>query len=265
MEMSAEDLNALGRRLAAAEPSEADWRAYQAYRESFREPMAEVERAVSGFASAVDAVEIASRLKNIRSVIPKLARKRTALSEMQDIAGVRIVVPSLVETDEVLGWAHAELDLGWEKDYREQGVKHGYRALHLIVRTSFDQVVELQVRTRLQHEWANLSEALSHRYGIAVKSGRGPTELHQRLSVLSDFSRIVDLGVADRIRDEATLHRLFQIGEAGKLAGDLTGDINAEFAWRRIRDLIGEAESVYNLHGAVRGRIDRLAEWEESS
>lgn len=264
MEMSAEELNALGRRLAAGEPSEEDWRAYQSYRKSFREPMGEVERAVSAFGEEVDAVSVGSRLKNIRSVIPKIARKDAPLSEMQDIAGVRIVVPSLVETDRVLAWAYGGLDIGWEKDYREHGVKRGYRALHLIVRTSLDKVVELQVRTRIQHEWANLSEALSHRYGIAVKSGGGPAELHRRLSVLSGFGRVVDLGVADRVRDEAVLHRLFLLGEAGKLAGGLVGDINAEFAWRRIRDLIGEAGDVYNLHGAVRGRIDRLAEWEES-
>ena len=264
MEMSAEDLNALGRRLAAGEPGEQDWRAYQAYRESFREPMEEVQRAVFAFGAEVGAVEVASRLKNIRSVIPKLARKGAPLGKMQDIAGVRSVVPSLVEVDQVREWAYDELDIGWEKDYREHGVKAGYRALHLIVRASTDQPVELQVRTQIQHEWANLSEGLSHRFGIAVKSGGGPGELHRRLADLSDTCRTLDLGAADRVCSLESLRVLLLLGESGKLAGGLVGEINAEFAWRRIRDLIADAEAVYNLHGMVRSQMDQLAEWEES-
>ena len=225
--------------------------------------MEEVQRAVAKIAASVNAVQIGSRLKNIRSVIPKLARKGTALSEMQDIAGVRIVVPSLVETDAVLAWAYGELNLGWEKDYREKGVKRGYRALHLIVRTSFDQVVELQVRTGIQHEWANLSEALSHRYGIAVKSGGGPPELHARLADLSSFGREVDLRVADRVQNGEVLRRLFLLGERSELGRGALDAINSEFAWRRIRALTAQAEHVYNLHTAFRGRVERLAEWEE--
>ena len=49
---------------------------------------------------------------------------------------------------------------------------YGYRAVHIVVQQG-DKLVEIQVRTQIQHLWAQLSEKMSDAHGIAVKYGGG--------------------------------------------------------------------------------------------
>src|SRR6266704_1936073 len=68
------------------------------------------------------------------------AEKTIRLTQIQDIAGCRIVTPDIID--------------------RRDTPSHGYRAVHVIVRHS-GKLVEIQVRTALQHLWAELSEKLA--------------------------------------------------------------------------------------------------------
>lgn len=56
---------------------------------------------------------------------------------------------------------------------------HGYSALHLIIRISGIEhvesvVAELQIRTPLQHLWAELNEKIADRYGRGIRYGEPP-------------------------------------------------------------------------------------------
>lgn len=246
MEMSAEELNALGRRLAAEDPSEADLDAFHDYRDGFGEALDDLEAELWNIAPGVHALQIGTRLKNVTSVIPKLRRKRgVPLAEMQDIAGARIVVPSLVEVEEVRA-QFADERLMQTNDYRVDGVKHGYRALHLILRRPPDKVLELQIRTQVQNEWANTSEFLSHRFGLGVKSAGGPPEVHSALSGLSDRGRSVDLLRAERARigrGSAEMQREMEIGAA---APQVHLNDQAIFLRKRLDDLAKLSGRVYD-------------------
>lgn len=55
---------------------------------------------------------------------------------------------------------------------RRESPSHGYRAVHVIV-TIDEKLIELQVRTTLQHLWAELSEKLSDKVDPAIKYGGG--------------------------------------------------------------------------------------------
>jgi putative GTP pyrophosphokinase len=57
---------------------------------------------------------------------------------------------------------------------------YGYRAFHVIVRYQ-DSRMEVQVRTQLQHWWAELSEKLSDALDPAIKYGGGPEEVRNTL------------------------------------------------------------------------------------
>lgn len=60
-------------------------------------------------------------------------------------------------------------------DRRESPV-NGYRAVHVVV--FLESVpVEIQVRTRLQHEWAELFEKLADIVGRDVRDGEPPVSL----------------------------------------------------------------------------------------
>lgn len=71
----------------------------QAYRETYRPALdaveAEVREAVHALHLEADAHIGTRPAKTIRAILRKLARERTRLSKMQDIAGCRVVVPNL--------------------------------------------------------------------------------------------------------------------------------------------------------------------------
>ena len=65
---------------------------------------------------------------------------------------------------------------------------HGYRAVHVIVSIG-GQLVEIQIRSRLQHLWAELSEKFSDIVDPAIKYGGGRENIRE---LLTGASVIVD-------------------------------------------------------------------------
>jgi len=67
---------------------------------------------------------------------------------------------------------------------RREHPSHGYRVVHVIV-DSAGRLVEIQVRTSLQHLWAELSEKLSDVVDSAIKYG-GDEDAVRVLMVMSE-------------------------------------------------------------------------------
>ena len=74
---------------------------------------------------------------------------------------------------------HAKVD---DRRYRP---RHGYRAVHIVVRVG-GRAVEIQIRTTLQHLWAELSEKLSDRVDRSIKYGGGGSEFRSPLATFSE-------------------------------------------------------------------------------
>ena len=104
------------------------------------------------------------------------------LTQMQDIAGGRILVSDIATQDKLI----ANLSAMFEVTVMDRRVKpsHGYRAVHVVVKSA-EFPVEIQVRTELQHVWAELSEKLADSFGIDTKYGGGPEFTRKNLTVLS--------------------------------------------------------------------------------
>jgi hypothetical protein len=68
---------------------------------------------------------------------------------------------------------------------RRGNPSYGYRAVHLVIDID-GKLVEIQVRTELQHQWAELSEKLSDVVDPAIKYGGGPAELTEFLRLASE-------------------------------------------------------------------------------
>lgn len=62
---------------------------------------------------------------------------------------------------------------------------HGYRAVH-VVSTLEGRAVEVQVRTKWQHFWAEGSEKLADTLGSGIKYGVGPADVLQVLQRWSE-------------------------------------------------------------------------------
>lgn len=94
---------------------------------------------------------------------------------------------------------------------RRREPSHGYRAVHIIV-TVLEKPIEIQVRTEIQHFWAQLSEKLSDLLDPAIKYGGGEPEIREILSSLSKDAHILEELEPNAVGREAaeTLSRLRQ-------------------------------------------------------
>ncbi len=60
------------------------------------------------------------------------------------------------------------------KDRRSKPM-HGYRAVHLVVQVD-DLPIEVQVRTRMQDRWAQITEGLADKWGRQIRYGGVPDD-----------------------------------------------------------------------------------------
>jgi putative GTP pyrophosphokinase len=192
MALSQTRIDRLGVKLRSGDPTEGDLRLLAAHRESFYTAYAQVVEIIRG----VLRLEVTGRPgKTTGSITAKLRRQSLRLSQMQDIAGCRIVVEDLTAQDDALRQL-AEIFHAAQVDDRRQKPSFGYRAVHLIVKIE-GKPVEIQVRTQLQHLWAEVSEALADRYTTELKYGG---EVEDRPGLRAE---LLELG--DKIAEYETL------------------------------------------------------------
>jgi len=172
----------LGDRLRGGAYGESEVRLLDEYRRSFRDAYESVFRALceQGFEPTGRAA------KSIVSIVEKLRRESIRLSQMQDIGGCRIVVTTLLEQERSVSVLRAAFPQATVVDRRENP-SHGYRAVHVIAEIS-GKPIEIQVRSSLQHLWAELSEKASDVLDPMIKYGGGP---HEMLSALNGLSQNV--------------------------------------------------------------------------
>ena len=185
--VSKSEIDRLGDRLRET-VSPDDLRMLDGYRLSFADAYDEVANTVRERTG----VDVSGRpAKSTTAIVEKLKRESIRLSQMQDIAGCRIVVGDIAQqntvTNELLG-----LFPDSEISDRRETPSHGYRAVHIIVPAA-NHKVEVQIRTQLQHLWAELSEKLADKFGIAVKYGGGTDAIRQRLGLLSENIDLLEL------------------------------------------------------------------------
>jgi putative GTP pyrophosphokinase len=182
-EISKTQIDRLGDRLRKGDIHEDDLRLLDSYRLSFAEAYENVAERVRGELR----VALTGRpAKSTTSVAEKLRRESIRLSQIQDIAGCRIVVEDLAEQESVVADLKRLFDMVTIVDRRQQP-SHGYRAVHVVIKQR-GKLVEIQVRTLLQHLWAEQSEKVSDVVDPMIKYGGG-APIFQEL--LRDSSREV--------------------------------------------------------------------------
>ncbi|MCA1703464.1 MAG: RelA/SpoT domain-containing protein [Actinobacteria bacterium] len=146
-----------------------------------------------------------SRLKTEGTLVDKLRREGTNLTNMDDIAGVRLEpVADRAEQDHVAALILRRFPQHRVKDRRAEP-NVGYRAVHVIVKEAGYRV-EVQIRTKSQHQWAELNEKLADSAGRGLRYGERPADpdaahLHSYLAQLAEF-------IDDYEDGEVTLRKL---------------------------------------------------------
>lgn len=117
------------------------------------------------------------RPKRASQIVYKLVRQPTMrLSQMEDVAGTRVVVPSQSDVAQIAERLLPRFSAARVIDYVAKPKVTGYRAIHVIVR-QHDRFIEIQLRTARQNRWADEVERWADALGFELKDGRGPDDL----------------------------------------------------------------------------------------
>lgn len=147
------------------------------------------------------------RLKNTHTIVEKLKRDSTRLNKMQDVGGIRIIMSSNNhdEQDEIGNLIQSETSMkNIEVFDRRSEPSSGYRAVHIVGEVE-GSLLEVQVRTELQHSWAQVFERLADIWGREIRYGKLPVNApfkigkiqsnrHEVYFYMKDLSKRIDEG-----------------------------------------------------------------------
>lgn len=151
---------------------------------------------------------VTGRVKPVESIKNK-ARLRgftvENISEMQDIAGVRVMVQFVEDVAEVLRLLRKREDFKiiQERDYIHNQKESGYRSYHVVIEYPVEMVTgrkvifsEIQIRTLAMNFWATIEHSLNYKY-----QGAFPDELKNRLATTAKIAFALDEEMS-KIREE---------------------------------------------------------------
>lgn len=175
-------IDRLGDRLRHGELDPADIKLLDQFCRSFTLPY---EMVLTALREQLDLAPTGRPQKSTHSIIEKLRRERCRLSGIQDLAGCRIIVSDISAQNSAVTsitniWSPAPKIVD-----RRKVPSYGYRAVHLIPVVDGKRI-EIQVRTNLQHLWAQFSEKIADLLDPAIKYGGGPEKIKELLALESD-------------------------------------------------------------------------------
>lgn len=200
---------------------------------------------------------VAQRLKRKPQIARKMRRLSVRLTQLQDIGGLRIIV----QDDKAVDALNNFLDEHFEKsgqfqvqrttDYREKGRdRTGYRALHKII-TDGSVHLELQIRSRIQHYWAENIEKTSVLYGQHLKEEQGDPIVLEYFRRLSDVFYEVEKGRVPGTDEKVLL-------EQSRVTSELI--INEAIGGKRIDSFVDE-DVIKTLASKQAGNPGSLNNW----
>jgi len=127
---------------------------------------AAIARLKSELAAAGIKAEVSGRPKHIYSIWNKMRGKSLDFSELYDVRAFRVIVDDVKTCYAVLGIVHniwAPIPKEFD-DYISRPKPNGYRSLHTVVLAEDGRPLEVQVRTREMHYFAEYGVAAHWRY-----------------------------------------------------------------------------------------------------
>ena len=132
--------------------------------------------------------EVSGRLKSFYSIYRKMKWQNLEFAELHDIIALRVVAESVRNCYLVLGESHALWSPvpGKIKDYISLPKSNGYQSLHTTIILPDGDQMEIQIRTRSMHEFAEKGVAAHWNYKGS------DADIGNRLSRIGDPGEITD-------------------------------------------------------------------------
>ncbi len=186
--MSKTQVDRLGERLKKSDITDDDLRLLDQYRHSFAEAY---EIVVARLRSDLNLEPTGRRVKSTASISDKLVRESIRLTQIQDIAGCRLIVPNVIDQNVLLEslkkvFSDTETFGDTIMVDRRTTPSNGYRAMHVVV-SCLGRKTEIQLRTALQQFWAELSEKFADKYSPEIKYGGGDQKIQNILLKMSSM------------------------------------------------------------------------------
>lgn len=173
--ISGSGLKKLTRRLREGTETPDDLHALADVRLYYRQVLEHTHVEVARLCSETEHAEpMGSRVKTLKTTMEKLHRQPDlrSLAQIRDLAGLRVAVNGTrINQDDVVAWIATRLPDGDRPAKiidRRVDPRAGYRAVHLEIRRE-GILIEVQVRTALQHRWAELFERTADRLGRGLR------------------------------------------------------------------------------------------------
>jgi len=115
--------------------------------------------------------KIYGREKTPFSIWRKVQKKRVSLEQITDIIGFRIILDNVDDCYKTLGALHKKWNCipGKFKDYISSPKINGYKSIHTAVIGSFKKPIEIQIRTKEMHDFAERGIASHWQYKSSEK------------------------------------------------------------------------------------------------
>ena len=152
---------------------------------------------------------IEHRVKTEESLIGKLelkGAKYRSLGDITDIIGLRVITFYMDDVDKVASAIERLFKIDWENSVDKRKLHEtdsfGYLSLHYVCSTpNFPYRFEIQMRTVLQHAWANMNHDTGYKSGVEI-----PKRYVRNMSRLAGLLELVDEQFS-QIRTELTNYR----------------------------------------------------------
>lgn len=176
------------------------------------------------------AAEVNGRPKHIYSIWNKMRAKGLAFDELYDVRALRVIVDEVEQCYHALSILQENFQSVAREydDYIARPKPNGYQSLHTVVLDSQGRPLEIQIRTRAMHEFAELGVAAHWRYKEGARRSASAEEervawLRQLLAWRSEIEPPARPGSADE--------RIFVLTPQGRVVELPAGATPVDFAY----------------------------------